>query len=392
MTILHLTTFLQGGAGRVVVDLASRQRRHGHTVTVVASAPRRPGTAHYGDYIVRLADAGVPVWLVDSLFQREPAANLRAVALVNRLCRPAPPDVLHAHAAVPSLVALVAAGHARRARWIVQTMHGWGLAKSAAQADCDVRVMNLVDRIVVPSTPAASELRALGVDPTLLCVVPYGVGADATRALRRGRRPGGIRDRRRRRGQGTFVLCCVGTIGARKNQALLVEALARLGPGRDLFTVFVGDGDGAALTADLARAGLDSRTRVVGYTPAARALARAADALVLPSTSEGQPLAVLEAFADRTLVVASDIPALAALVADGATGLLHRAGRRRARSPRRSSARRTLRPPANDRHASSPRAEHALRRGVHDGRHGPALHGCISRRWRMAPVGLRRAG
>ena len=328
MNLLHLTTFLQGGAGRVVVDLASAQRRHGHTVTVVASDTESPGYGHYRDYISELTEAGVPVWLVDSLFHREPAANLRAVALVNRLWRTAPPDIVHTHAAVPSLVALVSAGHARRAVRIVQTMHGWGRAKSAVQADCDVRVMNLVDRIVVPSAPAAHELGALGVDPALLTVVPYGVGPDRTALV--GDDAALVAEIGRRRRQGTFVLCCVGTIGARKNQALLVEALARLSPARDVFTVFVGDGDGAALTADLTRAGLDRRARAVGYTPAARAFARAADALVLPSTSEGLPLAVLEAFADRTLVVASAIPALAALVHDGVTGILHRAGEARA--------------------------------------------------------------
>ena len=36
MRILHLTTFLQGGAGRVIAALAVAQRQQGHTVTVVA--------------------------------------------------------------------------------------------------------------------------------------------------------------------------------------------------------------------------------------------------------------------------------------------------------------------------------------------------------------------
>jgi glycosyltransferase involved in cell wall biosynthesis len=386
MTILHLTTFLQGGAGRVVVDLASRQRRQGHTVTVVASDTASPGYRHYDDYITELADAGVPVWLVDSLFHREPAANLRAVALVTRLGRTAPPDVMHTHAAVPSLVALLAAGHARRAVRIVQTMHGWGLAKSAAQADCDVRVMNLVDRIVVPSAPAAADLRALGVDPALLSVVPYGVGPD--RAVLIGDDAALASDLARRRRQGTFVLCCVGTIGARKNQALLVEALARLGPTPDVFTLFVGDGEGAALSADLTRAGLGTRTRVVGYTPAARAFARAADALVLPSMSEGQPLAVLEAFADRTLVVASDIPALTALVRDGVTGLLHRSGD--ARSLAKAIARATRLPPL-DRARLVARAELLYvdaftTEAMHQ--HYMDAYQAVAR----GPVGLRRAG
>jgi glycosyltransferase involved in cell wall biosynthesis len=46
------------------------------------------------------------------------------------------------------------------------------------------------------------------------------------------------------------------------------------------------------------------------------------DVLVLPSRTEGQGLAVLEAFRARVPVVASDIPALAQLVDDRRTGFL----------------------------------------------------------------------
>ena len=324
MNILHLAPYLQGGAGRVVVDLASAQKRKGHDVAVVTSRTSVPGYGHYPDFIARLAHAGVTAWLVDSLFHRDYAGNLRAVELVNRLGRVSPPDLIHTHAAVPSLVALLAAGHARRPVRILQTMHGWGVAKTAEQAEADVRVMNLLDRVVVPSVHAATELAGLGVDPSIVRVVAYGVARDRS-ALAGGDAVLGAELAARRR-RGGLVVGCVGTIGARKNQALLVEALARLDRSLDVFAVFIGDGDRAALVAQIARAGLDARAIVCGYTPAARALARQADVLVLPSESEGQPLAILEAFADRVLVVASDIPALAELVDDGRTGFLHRAG------------------------------------------------------------------
>jgi glycosyltransferase involved in cell wall biosynthesis len=324
MNILHLTTFLQGGAGRVLVDLASAQRRRGHHVTVVAARTPVPGYGHYDDFIAQLAHAGVGVWLVDSLFHRDMAQNLRAAELVNRVSAMAPPDVVHAHAAVPSLIALLSAGHRRRPVRIVQTMHGWGVSKTPAQAEADVRVMNLVDRVVVPSVHAAKELTTLGADPSLIQVIAYGVSRDRTSLA------GGdavlaaeLASRRRR---GNLVIACVGTIGARKNQALLVDALTRIDRSLDIFAVFVGDGDRAGLANHIARAGLDARAAVRGYTAGARALARQADILVLPSESEGQPLAVLEAFADRVLVVASDIPALAELVDDERTGFLHRAG------------------------------------------------------------------
>jgi glycosyltransferase involved in cell wall biosynthesis len=56
--------------------------------------------------------------------------------------------------------------------------------------------------------------------------------------------------------------------------------------------------------------------RVHGYSRSARRLAGAADLLVLPSRSDGQPVSVLEAFCDGTLVAVSGIPELTELVAD----------------------------------------------------------------------------
>lgn len=104
-------------------------------------------------------------------------------------------------------------------------------------------------------------------------------------------------------------------MGARKNQQLLVEALSSLST-LNVHCVFVGDGGIDGLRAAAERAGVADIVRVHGYSPAARRLAGAADLLVLPSRSEGQPVAVLEAFCDGTLVAVSDIPELTELVAD----------------------------------------------------------------------------
>jgi glycosyltransferase involved in cell wall biosynthesis len=63
--------------------------------------------------------------------------------------------------------------------------------------------------------------------------------------------------------------------------------------------------------------------RVAGYRDDARGIVAACDVLVLPSLSEGQPLAILEAFCDGVPVVASAIPELQELVDDRVTGWLH---------------------------------------------------------------------
>ena len=321
MRIVHIATFVQGGVGQVIADLAIGQRGLGHDVIVLASRTGASGHGNSKSHLSQLSRARVPVRLVDSLFARDYASNLR---VVGALCRDieahGAPDIIHTHGAVPSLAALVALGHLRRPAGLLQTSHGWDDLKTADEAEADVSLMNLVDRVVVPSVYARDQLVSIGVETARLQVIPYGVGEceqilspddrraiDLIRATRRG---------------GGFVLCCVGAIGARKNQRAIVDALALLRDQPDILAIFVGDGETAPLQQRIDAAGLGDRARIVGETPAARRLAREADALVLASRSEDGPLAILEAFCDRALVIANGVPEITELVVDGESGIV----------------------------------------------------------------------
>jgi glycosyltransferase involved in cell wall biosynthesis len=329
MKILHLATFLQGGAGRVIADLAVAQRAAGHDVTVVASRTGVPGYGNYDAYLNRLEFEGVSLRLVDSLFARDHAANLQVVrALDEMFPAGSEPAIVHTHAAMPSLIAMIYAGGRRTSPAIVQTMHGWGVEKTAQQADMDVAVINRVDRVVVPSRHSREILTSLGVAAARVNVVPYGVAQDRVELGEIDE--GAFVEMAHARHRGALIVACVGTIGARKNQALLVDAIGRLRGRLSIHGVIFGDGETAALQQRIDAARLADVIRVHGYSSAARRLAASADLLVLPSQSEGQPLSILEAFCDGTLVAVSDIPELAELVDDGRTGLRFAAGDTRA--------------------------------------------------------------
>ena len=317
MRILHLSTFLQGGAGRAITDLALEQQASGHDVLVAVDACDEPGYQSYDEYLVRLEAAGVAVHRIHSTFKRDLVRNLnalqalRAIPDVDRL------DVVHAHATVPSMIGRLLTAPARRPAPVVQTMHGWGVNKTAEQALSDVIVLNVVDEVVVPSKTSADLLCALGVAPQLLSIVPYGVRGDELRALPDSD-AGLLADLKRR---WNLVLGCVGTIGERKNQRLVIDALAQV-RGAVVGCVFIGDGDTRGL-AEYARArGVGDRTVVLGYRPDASQYLRRTDACVLASRSEGQPLAILEAFRDGVPVIAADIDELRELVEHRVTGLL----------------------------------------------------------------------
>lgn len=128
------------------------------------------------------------------------------------------------------------------------------------------------------------------------------------------------------------LLLSVGYLIERKGQQLAVAAMAEL-PGATL--LIVGDGPArAALQAQIAALGLSERVRLLGPLPHAELppLFAAADALVLPSASEGLANVWVEALASGTPVVTAPV--------GGAREVIDRpaAGRLVAREPRAIAA------------------------------------------------------
>lgn len=322
MNIVHLTPYLQDDAGRVISDLAIGQRAMGHHVTVVCSRTGVPGYANGQVHLDRLDAAGVTTYLTDSLFVRDYAANLSVVRLLGDVVGPSNgPDILHAHGIMSSLIGLIFAGRRRRPLGLLHTMHAWHVTKTAGQTAADVHVLNLVDRVITPSAHSAAILRGLGVSGAHIRVVPSGVGDCEAEPDARDRVV--IDEMRRARRRGALVLACVGTIGLRNNQSLLVEAVARLAklsPHVVCHGVFAGDGEVEGLAGLIRERNLTGQLSVRGFTRASRLIAAEADVLVVPSRSDGQPIEVIEAFCDRTLVAAGDTPELSELVTDGVTG------------------------------------------------------------------------
>jgi glycosyltransferase involved in cell wall biosynthesis len=317
MRILHLATFLQGGAGRAITDLAIAQATAGHHVIVAVDDQSAPGYESYRDYLERLDAARVPVHSVHGTFKRDLSKNVAAVATLRAIPAISRVDLIHTHAAVPSMIARLLTSPWLRGVPVVQTMHGWGIAKTEEQSATDVALMNLVDRVVVPSRTSADFLHCLGVDRSLVSIVPYGIPDDVEAPL-----PDHdatlLSDLRRR---WNVVIGCVGTIGERKNQRLIVDALAQV---RGLIAgcVFIGDGDTSGLAEHARLRGVADRTVVLGYRPNASQYVRRMHLSVLASRNEGQPLAILEAFRDGIPMIVTDIPELREIVSHRVNGLV----------------------------------------------------------------------
>ena len=286
---------------------------------VVADSGRHAGYESYPEYVAQLGAANVAFHTVTSTFIRDVALNVQAVRELRGVLGTQAIDLAHTHAAIPTLVARLALGRGGYVP-LVQTMHGWGINKTADQAATDITLLGLADAVVTPSAAARDTLRTLGLDAPSVQVIPYGVEEASANT---GLDPEDTALFEQLSASGGAVALCIGTIGDRKNQTLLVRALASID---EVTAVFIGDGDAAPLRALAAELGVAERVHVLGYRSDASRYLSMADALVLPSLNEGLPIAVLEALRAGVPVVGSAIAEIAEVVEEGHTGLLFAPG------------------------------------------------------------------
>ena len=232
-----------------------------------------------------------------------------------RTLRAYSPSVFHAHMTWPlsckfGLLAAVIA----RVPAVVATAHT-RLPIRAPLHKQPRLISRLLHRYLAVSEAVARQLRFdFGIEASKIEVVHNGI---AVQSFARSRSPvlcdtNGVH-------RGPMVLT-VARLDKGKGHTDLLDA-ARLVPAA-LF-VLVGDGpERAALESKARRLGVAERVIFLGERPDVSSLLARADVFVLPSLSEGLPLAVLEAMAAEVPVVATAIPGVDEVITDGLTGLL----------------------------------------------------------------------
>jgi glycosyltransferase involved in cell wall biosynthesis len=182
---------------------------------------------------------------------------------------------------------------------------------------------------VVFEAEATRRLFVPYADPQRLVTLPYGIELDAVRAARESRDRGEVR---RALGipEGARVILCLGTLEARKSQAMLAEAFASVADGHpDVVLALVGEVDAewcagyvAAIRAFLERRGLETRVRIEPVDADPYRWHIASDVHVCASDVESLPRSVLEAMAFGVPVVSTDVFGIPEVIEDGVTGYL----------------------------------------------------------------------
>lgn len=171
------------------------------------------------------------------------------------------------------------------------------------------RAFRGVDAVWALSVEEAGELRAEfgdSADRFEAVVQPY-----VTPAMLAGPEPAAT-DKSRKH------VICVARLTSQKRLDLLVAAFASI-EDRSATLTILGEGeDRGALTALVARLGLDDRVSMPGYDPNVIDTLRRADLFVLTSRYEGLPAAVIEAMAANCPVISTDcFPSARVLMGEG---------------------------------------------------------------------------
>jgi PEP-CTERM/exosortase A-associated glycosyltransferase len=266
-------------------------------------------------------------------------------ALTRRLlevARKERPDVIHAHSPALNGVAAIRAGRALGLPVVYEVRGFWedaavshgtsregGLRYRLTRA-METWVLRRADEVTCICEGIRQDLIARGIDPTKITIVPNAV--DASRFQPVGDRDSAIEQRLQLGGK--KVIAFIGSFYAYEGLDLLVAAMPRLLSARpDIRLLLVGGGQVTEeIKQQVAQLGLQDVVIMTGRVPyeEVESYYSVTDVLVYPRKSMRltdlvTPLKPLEAMAQKSLFLASDVGGHKELVRDGVTGTLFKA-------------------------------------------------------------------
>jgi glycosyltransferase involved in cell wall biosynthesis len=292
-----------GGAEMLIVEVAAGLKKRGHDVMVVTFYDENP-------LGVRLIEADV---MLETLHKKGRWDIVRFVRRFQKLVRRFQPGILYTLMPVPNVAALTARLTTPNVKVI------WGVSI----ANIDLRVYDYLSRIsywlearlsrfadlVISNSRAGSDYAICrGFPKAIMRMVP--VPVDPVRyhpdpaARNRIRSEWGVAD-------GDRLVGLIGRLDPQKDIATFLAAAANVASSCDrLRFVIVGNGPAeyrASLLARCEQLGISALTLWIPARPDIEAIYNALDLMVLSSAAEGSSVAVVQAMACGTSVVATEV-------------------------------------------------------------------------------------
>jgi glycosyltransferase involved in cell wall biosynthesis len=260
-------------------------------------------------FVDELRSSGIEVLVPKSSYFGE-ARQVRRFALEHGV------NVVHTHGYRSDiLTGFAATGLSFRT---VSTVHGYtgGDLKNRVYERAQQSLLRRFDAVVAVSRPLETLLRARGVSPGRLRMIPNAMRLD---------RPVLPREvARERLGLSTsgIVLGWVGRLSTEKAPEVMLHALGRMAA-NEWIAAFVGDGpDLPELSRLVNHLGVADRVRWLGNIPHAAEVLSAFDLLVMSSRTEGTPMVLLEAMTNGIPIVATAVGGVPDLLGNGEAGWL----------------------------------------------------------------------
>jgi len=318
LKVLHVITDTNiGGAGRYLLYLLPQPAFR--DVDIAVACPD-------GELSVRLEAAGIRRLNISG---RDISFSPRLTRELAALVKAEKPDIVHTHGSLSGRIAA-----RMRKIPVVYTKHGQvrtpdrrGIASS--QAGPFTRLVNrvatrvLADRVIAVSDRVRKELEDSGIQPSMITVIPNGIDLSPYRqkAKRTSKAKAADADAQ---GKRSFLIGTVARLSPEKGIDTLLDA-AKIVVTSYPSARFVIAGTGP-LERELAQKVRDLRlencVRMAGFVDNVPGLFSGLDLYVLPSDTEGIPLALLEAMAAGLPVVATRVGGVPEVVVDGVTGFL----------------------------------------------------------------------
>jgi glycosyltransferase involved in cell wall biosynthesis len=295
-----------GGAEKQLVGLALSLKQRGDEVALISILP---SAAHEE----LLSAAGIPITVLPL---RRGARGLSAILAGTRVLRSFRPDVLVCFVYQAMVLGRIA-GRCSGVPTIISSIRNERFGGRSREL-----VVRLTDRLgsVTTTNSAEAGRNLIGrriVPARRLMIIPNGIDLSLYQRSEPSRR-----QLRRELGvsEAGFLWLAVGSLTKQKDYPTLLTAMTRTEPSR---LCIAGDGPlRPELEQRVAGLGLGERVSFLGVRHDIPSMLSAADGLVLSSSYEGSPNAVLEALAAELPVVATRVGGNAELVEDGVSGFL----------------------------------------------------------------------
>ena len=211
-------------------------------------------------------------------------------------------------------------------------LHVPGVRRAVGAAvACRNLLLRDADAFVAMSRAIAAELKAAGVGPEKIALLPHGVDTGRFRPASEAER----RALRARLGlaEPALVLTYTGRLLRGKGLETLVEAFAAVAPAEPrAHLMIVGSGEGQTLSVEselkrlVRERGLESRSTLTGRVDGVADHLRASDVFVFPSEFEALGLSLIEASACGLPAIGARTGGIVDVIEDGGSGLLFAPG------------------------------------------------------------------